>query len=188
MKDRERDARRHEMTDAQPRPLQPRPGQSPSRRDTPFGTGIHLGRWLGVEVRAHWSVLIVLALFVVVIAEVELPASQPGSSTAAHWTAAAVMAPLLFVTLLAHELAHALAARHYGLGVHRITLWMLGGLTELEGEAPSPRADALIAAAGPLTSLTLGGLCAGTAQLAPEGFRASTSTRPVCAQKAPFSP
>ena len=62
--------------------------------------------------------------------------------------------------LLAHELAHAVVARHYGMHVQRITLWMLGGMTSLEGEPPSPRADAFVAGAGPLTSLLAGGISA----------------------------
>ncbi len=47
-------------------------------------------------------------------------------------------------------------ARHYGIGVKRITLWALGGFTELDGESPSPRAEALVAVAGPATSIGLG--------------------------------
>jgi Zn-dependent protease len=124
-----------------------------------------MGRWLGVPIRAHWSLLIAVVLFATLIATVELPASRPGLSTAAYWWTSAVTAPLFFLTLLAHELAHALTARHYGLGVRRITLWVLGGLTEMEGHSPTPRADGAIAAAGPLTSLLIGGVCAGAAWL-----------------------
>ena len=104
-----------------------------------------------------------MVLFAVLIATVELPTSLPGSSTTSYWVASAVVAPLFFATLLAHEVAHAVTARHYGIRVRRITLWMLGGLTELEGEAPTPRADALIAAAGPAASLAIGAACAGAA-------------------------
>jgi Zn-dependent protease len=113
-----------------------------------------------VQIRAHWSVLIAVALFAGLIATVDLPELRPGRSTTAYWTTGVVTALVFFLTLLAHELAHAVTARHYRLGVRRITLWMLGGLTELEGTPPSPRADALIAASGPLTSLGLGALFA----------------------------
>ena len=142
--------------------------------DTPFGAGIPLGHWFGIVVKAHWSVLIAVVLFAVLIATVELPTSLPGSSTSSYWVASAVVAPLFFATLLAHEVAHAVTARHYGIRVRRITLWMLGGLTELEGEAPTPRADALIAAAGPAASLAIGAACAGGAwsadRLSTEGW------------------
>ncbi|WP_148616358.1 site-2 protease family protein [Nocardioides rubriscoriae] len=134
-------------------------------RDTPFGAGAPLGRWVGVPVRAHWSVLLAVGLFAFLLATVTLPAARPGASPAAYWTAGALTAVALLVTLAAHELAHAVAARHYELAVARITLWMLGGMTEIEGAFPSPRADAVVAAAGPLTSLGLGGMLAGTAWL-----------------------
>lgn len=136
-----------------------------AQRDTPFGMGIPLGRWAGVPIWAHWSVLIVLTLFTYLIAAVDLPGMQPGSSTASYWVAGVITSVVFFLTLLAHELAHAVTARRYGLRVRRITLWMLGGLTELEGESPTPKADALIAAAGPLTSLALGGLFTAAAWL-----------------------
>jgi Zn-dependent protease len=140
---------------------------SPS--DTPLGRGVPLGRWFDIPVVAHWSVLLAVALFAALIATVELPGRLPGLSVWSYWATAAVLAPLFLVTLLAHEFAHAVTARHYRLGVRRITVWMLGGLTELEGEAPTPRADALIAASGPLTSLGLAAVCALAAWLTPDG-------------------
>ncbi|GAB3767020.1 Zn-dependent protease/CBS domain-containing protein [Nocardioides ginsengisegetis] len=141
------------------------PATGGARGDTPFGAGAPLGRWFGVPVRAHLSVLVAMALFAVLIATVEMPATLPDSSVSSYWAASVVMAPLFFATLLAHEVAHAVTARHYGIRVRRITLWMLGGLTELEGEAPDPRADAVIAAAGPATSLAIGAVCAASAWL-----------------------
>jgi Zn-dependent protease len=61
-------------------------------------------------------------------------------------------------SLLTHELAHAIVARRTGLGVRRITLWLLGGVSELVGQPSEPRAEVRIALVGPLTSLGLGGL------------------------------
>lgn len=146
-----------------------RPDRDHPPGDTPFGAGVPLGRWFGIPVKAHWSVLVSVALFATLIAAVYLPEARPGSSTAAYWAAGLVTAPLLFLTLLAHEVAHAVTARHHRIRVRRITLWMLGGLTELEGEAPTPRADALIAAAGPAASLALAAVCAAGAWLATSG-------------------
>lgn len=131
---------------------------------TPAGTGVGqghggsvpLGRWLGVPVRAHWSVGVAVVLFVVVIAQRDLPAERPGSSQLAYWTTGVAVAAVFFVTLLLHELAHAVAARRFGVGVRRITLWMLGGVSELTTPAPTARADAVIAGAGPLASLACG--------------------------------
>ena len=65
--------------------------------------------------------------------------------------------------LLAHELAHSLVARRYGVPVTSITLWALGGVSELGGEPPTARADLRIAAAGPAASLAAGLIFGGLA-------------------------
>ena len=133
----------------------PPPAQRSSR-----GPGIPLGRWGGVAVSARWSVLFVLALFADVLATSALPAARPGHGTAAYWLVGVLTAAVFLVTLLAHEFAHAVTARHFGMQVKGITLWMLGGFTELDGRSPSPRADALVAVAGPATSIGLGAVSA----------------------------
>jgi Zn-dependent protease len=127
--------------------------QRPSGRAVP---GIPLGRWLGVPVSARWSVLLTLALFADILANSALPAARPGEATGAYWLAGLLTATVFLVTVLAHEFAHAVTARHYGMRVKGITLWALGGFTELDGESPSPRAEALVAVAGPATSIGLG--------------------------------
>jgi Zn-dependent protease len=118
--------------------------------------GIPLGRWRGVPLSARWSVLFTLALVADILATSALPAARPGQATGAYWLAGLLTATVFLVTVLAHEFAHAVTARHYGIGVKGITLWALGGFTELDGESPSPRAEALVAVAGPATSIGLG--------------------------------
>lgn len=139
------------------------PQRPANRGDTPFGRGFPLGSWRGVSLRAHWSVLIVLALFAWLLATSLLPALRPGEARVAYWLTGILLATVFLATLLAHEMAHALMARHYGMRVERITLWMLGGLAELDGQPPSPRADALIAAAGPVTSFVIAAVSGGLA-------------------------
>lgn len=124
---------------------------------------IRLGRVAGVEVGANWSVLVVVALLAFGLYGTVLPAAAPDLPPAAYALAGTVVAVLFLGCLLVHELAHALVARFHGVGVRRITLWLLGGVSELEGEPPSPRAELLISGAGPLSSLLLavvGGLAA----------------------------
>lgn len=130
----------------------------PRASDTAFGPGIPLGRYGGVPVSAHWSVLVIVFLLTEILAVTVLPDAAPGHPKLAYLGVALAGAIVFLATLLAHELAHALLARHYGMPVKRITLWMLGGMTELGGDSPSPRADALIALVGPVTSLGLGGV------------------------------
>ena len=62
----------------------------------------------------------------------------------------------LLISVLLHELGHALTARHYGIGVRGITLELLGGYTEMDRDAPNPKVDALVSLAGPAVSLVLG--------------------------------
>lgn len=117
---------------------------------------LRLGRIAGIPVGVHWSVIVIMLLITQGLAMVLLPAAAPGRSVVLYWSVALMFAALLLVALLAHEFAHALVARHYRMPVKRVTLWLLGGLAELEGEPPTPRADLLIAIVGPLTSLVTG--------------------------------
>jgi Zn-dependent protease len=70
----------------------------------------------------------------------------------------AVVVVSLLLSVLLHELAHALVARRHAVGVRGITLELLGGYTEMDAEAPRPGPEALIALAGPAVSLVLGGI------------------------------
>jgi Zn-dependent protease len=117
---------------------------------------IRLGRVGGVEIGANWSVLVIVGLLAYGLSATVLPAAAAGYSAAAYVAAGVLVAALFVGCLLAHEVAHALVARYHGVGVRRITLWMLGGVSELEEEARTPGAEAAIAAAGPATSLVLG--------------------------------
>ena len=121
---------------------------------------ISLGHWGGVEVDAHWSVLVVVGLFAALLATITLPRGHPGDTPTAYWLVALGTTVVFLLTLVAHELAHALVARAHGMRVRRITLWMLGGVTDLGGPSPTARADALVALAGPATSLALGAVSA----------------------------
>jgi Zn-dependent protease/CBS domain-containing protein len=76
---------------------------------------------------------------------------------------------LLYVSVLVHELSHSVVARGFGLPVRRILLYPLGGVSEIEREAPTPGREFAVAAAGPALSLVLGALGWGLAQVAPYG-------------------
>src|SRR5206468_10405330 len=73
----------------------------------------------------------------------------------------------LFVSIVVHELGHAVVARLYGVKVRRITLWALGGMAEFD-EMPRQRgAEAVVAVVGPIVSVAVGVLCWGILGLLP---------------------
>ena len=119
---------------------------------------IRLGRVAGVPVGIHWSVAVIVGLMVAILGGQALPQMTPGQSPAAYWVVAIPGALLFVLALLAHELAHAFVARRAGVPVRSITLWALGGVSELGAEPPTARADLRIAVAGPATSLVAAGL------------------------------
>lgn len=123
---------------------------------------IPLGRIAGFPVYVHWSVIVILWLFTWSLATT-LPGSVAGYSRPVYWLAGACGAVVLLASLLAHELAHALLARRAGVGVAGVTLWLFGGVSELQGEPKTPKAAFRIAFAGPAISLIL---AAGFAALA----------------------
>ncbi|MEU7788926.1 site-2 protease family protein [Amycolatopsis sp. NPDC049159] len=126
-----------------------------------------LGRPAGVRVGAHWSVLLIMALLAGLLAQSLLPEAVPGRSPAVYWTAGVLGAVLFLGSLLAHELGHALVARHRGLAVDRVTLWVLGGSTEMSDEPPTPWTAFAVAVAGPVTSLLAGAGFLGASLLLP---------------------
>ena len=110
---------------------------------------------LGVGIRLDPSVALTFILITYSLATGILPAWHPAWSSALVWGTALVSSVLFFGSLLAHELSHALVARRFGIPVPRITLFLFGGMAEMESEARSPRAEFAMAIAGPLMSLLL---------------------------------
>ncbi len=88
---------------------------------------IRIGRLRGLELRAHWSVPLIMLLFAYGLAKRTLPAYAPGMAPVVYAVAAVVGAVLLLVSLVVHEVAHALTARRAGISVQDVTLWALGG-------------------------------------------------------------
>jgi Zn-dependent protease/CBS domain-containing protein len=115
-----------------------------------------IGRIAGVSIGANWSLLVVAALLSVGLASGRFPSEAPGYSDAAYLVAGVATALLFLATVLAHELSHALQARREGQKVDGIVLWLMGGVTRIEGENPSPEAEFRVSGAGPLASLLIG--------------------------------
>ena len=116
----------------------------------------HIGRFGGIPIGANWSVVVIVVLISWVLGSGVLPDLAPNQPWAAYSVVAVLAAVLFFASLVTHELAHSLVARRYGVGVRAITLWMFGGVSELEGEMSSPGEELRMAGAGPVTSFVIG--------------------------------
>jgi Zn-dependent protease len=130
---------------------------------------LRFGRIAGIPVGASWSALLIALLIAWSLGGQLLPAQVPGLVPAAYWLAGAAGAVLFLGSLLAHEVGHALVARRAGLRVRGITLWLLGGVAQLEDEPASPGDELRVAIVGPAVSLALAvgfGLAAAALSLA----------------------
>lgn len=117
-----------------------------------------VGHALGIPIHIHASWFLVFLLVSWTLATGYLPESLPGLSPARYWVMGAVAAALLFGSVLLHELGHSYVALRYHIPIDRITLFIFGGVAHMRKEAPSPRAEFLIAIAGPAVSFGLGGI------------------------------
>ncbi|WP_307851286.1 site-2 protease family protein [Nocardiopsis sp. MG754419] len=117
--------------------------------------GLLLGRPFGVPVYVTSSWWIVAVLITLVYGGIVQSRLALGPSA---YLLAFVFAVLLYASVLVHELAHSVVARWYGLPVRRIVLYVLGGVSEIDREAPTPGREFWIAFSGPLLSLVLAGL------------------------------
>src|SRR3989449_6877065 len=118
-----------------------------------------IGNIAGINIDIHVSWIIILVLLTVSLATGWFPQLYPGWSTATYWLIAFLSSLLLFVSVLLHELAHSLVARRRGLPVKSITLFIFGGVSNIEREPTSPGIEFQMAFVGPLTSLVIGAIC-----------------------------
>ncbi len=117
----------------------------------------------GIPIHVHASWFVVFFFLTWSLATGFLPETLPGLSAPRYWGMGAVAALLLFLSVLLHELGHSYVALRYQIPIKQITLFIFGGVAHMGKEPPSPRAEFLIAIAGPLVSLVLGAACYGGA-------------------------
>ncbi|MEU9510032.1 site-2 protease family protein [Micromonospora sp. NPDC048170] len=126
-----------------------RPRRRPDAR-----TGLTVGRVFGVPLHLNGSMVLLTLLVTVLYAE--FARRQLDLSQLAGYLIGFGFVVSLLGSVLLHELGHALTARRYGIGVRGITLELLGGYTEMDRDAPTPRIDLLVSLAGPAVSAVLG--------------------------------
>jgi Zn-dependent protease len=126
------------------------------------GRSFRIGRLYGINILVDWSWLIILVLVTWNLTAV-FGQLHPSWSTGLRWGLSVVAAVLFFASVLAHEMAHSLVARAHNVPVQSITLFLFGGVATIKSEPPTPRAEFLIAAAGPGMSLLIGAAMLGVA-------------------------
>ena len=127
---------------------------------------IRLGKIFGIQVGLHFSWFLI-ALLIAFSLNAQFRALNAEWSAGLVLALAVATAVLFFVSLLLHELAHSLVAQAHGIPVREITLFALGGVSQIEGESPDAKTEFRIAFVGPLTSLVIGLLCLGAAYAVP---------------------
>ncbi|MEB3235914.1 MAG: site-2 protease family protein [Cyanobacteriota bacterium] len=120
-----------------------------------MGEGWTLLKIRGIPLRIHPSWFVVLLLATLAFQQHYSLALKPVPAEPQRWALALVTAVLLFVSVLLHELGHSLVALAQGVRVRSITLFLLGGVANVERECSTARGALLVAAAGPAVSLLL---------------------------------
>ncbi len=120
-----------------------------------FGPQVTLFDLFRIKVKIDWSWIFIALLIAWSLASGYFPAVYEGLPKSTYWGMGVVGAFGLFFSILFHEFSHSLVARLYGIPVKSITLFIFGGIAEMSAEPKSPRAEFMIAIAGPLASLFL---------------------------------
>ena len=118
--------------------------------------GFRIFRLFGIDIVVNWSWLIIFLLLTWSLATGVFPLWHPYWSQAVYWSTAIAAVLLFFGCLLLHELAHSLVAKKQHIPVHRIVLFLFGGVSNIEREPSSPGTEFMMAVVGPLTSFVLG--------------------------------
>ncbi len=118
--------------------------------------GVRAGQIAGIEVRLDWSLIVIFWLILVNLSMGLFAFDHPGWSAGLRWGTGAVAAVLFLLSILAHELAHALVGRAQGVKIAGITLFMFGGVARTKQEPQSPRRELLMTMVGPATSIFIG--------------------------------
>ena len=118
-------------------------------------SGIPVARIFGIEIRLHFSWVFIVAIVTVTVGG-RVGVLQPGANATLGWVIGGVASFGFLVTVVAHELAHALVARRSGMAVEAVSVHFIGSPAAVDVRAETPRAEAAIALAGPLVSLAFG--------------------------------
>jgi Zn-dependent protease/predicted transcriptional regulator len=125
-------------------------------------SSIRLGKVFGIEIGLHYSWFLI-ALLIVMSLGSQFQETHKDWGTNVIWALAGLTAILFFVTLVAHEMSHALVARSRGLTTTAITLFALGGVAQIEKEPEDAKTEFLVGIVGPFSSAVIGVVLLGLA-------------------------
>lgn len=117
-----------------------------------------IGKIKGIEIEINISWLVIFALLTYMLATSYFPVNYPEWNETVNWVLATVMALMFFSSVLLHELSHSLVSIRQGLIVKKITLFIFGGMAQIEKEVDDPVKELKIAIAGPAMSIVLAGI------------------------------
>jgi len=138
-------------------------------------SSIRLGKLFGIEIGLHYSWFLI-ALLITMSLGSQFQASHAEWGTNVIWALSVLTALLFFITLLAHEMSHALVARGRGLTTKAITLFALGGVAQIEKEPEDAKTEFLVGIVGPLSSAVIGVASLGIAWAVGWHIRATPGT------------
>ena len=121
-----------------------------------FGRPITLFKILGFEVKIDLSWIILAVLIAWSLASGLFPEYYKDLPHAAYWWMGVAGAVGLFLSIVVHELTHSLVARYYGISMKGITLFIFGGVAQMDDDPPNPKAEFMMAIVGPLSSCLIG--------------------------------
>jgi len=117
-------------------------------------SSIRLGRILGIPIQVNFSWIVTFALLTYLLVR-QFDDSRMSWPLAQRWGVAMITVVLFFLSVLAHELSHSAMALYKGIQVRRITLFIFGGISQLDKEPASPLIEFIVALVGPLVSIVL---------------------------------
>lgn len=131
-----------------------------------FTKSITLFRLFGFQVKIDLTWLFLALLVSWTLAERVFPPLYRGLTPLTYWMMGVAGVIVLLFSIVFHELSHSLVARHFGFPIKGITLFIFGGVAEMDEEPPTAKAEFLMAAAGPLSSFVLAAALVGVNRLA----------------------
>jgi len=120
-----------------------------------FRSSIKLFKVFGIEIRLDYSWFIIFALFAYFFGFIYFPSVLPGLNKGLLALITVITVIFVFISVLIHEMSHSLVARRKGTSVEKITLFLFGGMAQIEKEPETPYSELIMAIAGPAASFVV---------------------------------